>query len=200
MSPAPGSRGRRDGQRHVVSQRVPHTEAAEHGEGSGQEGNGCRGYVAPDVAAAEEPGTHEVSAEYDLLLRPSPYMWLAHQVFTLHVLRSCASSIFTCFSFMSFLKKSLSSGLPIFQCPPTSMFSLLHLRQSFSPSCPNHLSLTSLIFSLMFATPALAFISSFMIFSILFIPIIHLNIFISVLSSKFGQPFSVSRSHFSPLC
>ena len=27
----------------------------------------------------------------------------------------------------------LSFGLPIFRCPPTSMFSLLHLLQSFSP-------------------------------------------------------------------
>ena len=39
---------------------------------------------------------------------------------------------------------------------------------------PNYSRLASLIFS--FATPALALISSVLIFSILFIPIIHLNI------------------------
>ena len=47
----------------------------------------------------------------------------------------------------------------------------------------------SLIFSLMFGTPAIALISSFLIFSILFIPIIHLNIPISVLSSKSCSAF-----------
>ena len=45
------------------------------------------------------------------------------------------------------------------------------------------------MFSLMFAKPVVALISSFLIFSILIIPIIHLNIFISVLSSKFCSAF-----------
>ena len=62
----------------------------------------------------------------------------------------------------------------------SSMFSLEILLQSFSPYrppiCPNHLSLASRIFSLVFATPALALISSITIFSILFISIIHVNI------------------------
>ena len=51
------------------------------------------------------------------------------QVFNLHVLRSCSPSIFTPFSFMSFLITSLhlSFGLPIFRCPSTSTFSLRHL-------------------------------------------------------------------------
>ena len=40
------------------------------------------------------------------------------------------------------------------------------------------------MFLLMFATPAFALISSVPIFSILFIPIMHLNILICVLSSK----------------
>ena len=53
----------------------------------------------------------------------------------------------------------------------------------------NHHSLASLIFSLMFATPALALISSFLIFPILFIPVIHLNSLICVLSSKFCSAF-----------
>ena len=57
-----------------------------------------------------------------------------------------------------------------------------HVRITTSPSVflatwPNHFSLASLIVSLMFATPAIhhiALISSFLIFSILFIPIIRL--------------------------
>ena len=53
-----------------------------------------------------------------------------HQVFNLHVLRSCASSIFTPFFFMYFLI------IPIFRCPPTSVFSLLHLLQLFYPHGP----------------------------------------------------------------
>ena len=58
------------------------------------------------------------------LLRPVPYLGSAHQVFNLHILRSCASSIVTPFSFMSFLITSLhlSFGLHIFRCPPTSIF------------------------------------------------------------------------------
>ena len=179
----------------------------------------------------------------------------AHQVFDLHVLRSCASSLCTPVSFTSFcitiappqfwssyLSMSthvhllitittsssvfLSTGanhlslpsshyyiffsLSLHRCQPSqsSIFSLLHLLQSFSPQVPtisvfhllittsssvflstgaNHLSLASLIFSLMFATPAIALFYSILIFLILFIPIIHLNILISVgiLSSKF---------------
>ena len=51
----------------------------------------------------------------------------------------------------------------------------------FLSTCPMHLVLPSLIFSLMVATPALALTYSFPIFSIIFIPIIHLNILISML-------------------
>ena len=48
-------------------------------------------------------------------------------LFMLHVLRSCASSIFTCFSYMSLCISSihLGVGLPMFRCPPTSMFASL---------------------------------------------------------------------------
>ena len=42
-----------------------------------------------------------------LLLRPFPYLGSVHQVFILHIPRSCASSIFTYFSFMSFRITSL---------------------------------------------------------------------------------------------
>ena len=65
---------------------------------------------------------------------------------------------------------------------------LITASSSVFPSTrPNHISVASLIFSLMFTTPA--HISSFPIFSILFIPIIHVNILISVLSSKFCSAF-----------
>ena len=40
-------------------------------------------------------------------LLPFPYLGAEHQVFNLHVLRSCATSIFTPFSFMFFLITSL---------------------------------------------------------------------------------------------
>ena len=61
-----------------------------------------------------------------LFLRYFP-MWSAHRVSNLHVLRYCASSIFTCFSFMYFLITSLhlSFGFPIFRCPTTSVFHVL---------------------------------------------------------------------------
>ena len=85
-----------------------------------------------------------------LLLRSFPYLGSWHQVFNLLVLRSCASSIFTCFSFMSFLITSLhlGFGLPIFRCPPTSIFDVLITKSSsgFLATWPNHLSLASLIF------------------------------------------------------
>ena len=49
--------------------------------------------------------------------------------------QSCACSLCTPFSFMYFRITSLhlSFSLPIFWCPLTSMFSLLHLPLSFSP-------------------------------------------------------------------
>ena len=70
-------------------------------------------------------------------------------VFNRHVLRYCASAIFTCFSFMAFLIASLhlSFGLPIFRCPPTSIFPVVITIYSsvFLSTWPNHLSLASLI-------------------------------------------------------
>ena len=108
-----------------------------------------------------------------LLLRPFHYLRSAHQVFNLHVLVLLLSLLVSP-EVVSFLVTSLhlSFGLPIFRCPPTSIFSSLHLLSSsvFLSTCPNHLSLASLIFSLIFATPPLALISSFL----LFIPIIGL--------------------------
>ena len=57
-----------------------------------------------------------------------PAYWVsAHRVLILHVLQSCASSLFTCFSFMYFLITSLhlSIGLPLsfsVHPRPSSMF------------------------------------------------------------------------------
>ena len=51
----------------------------------------------------------------------------------------------------------------------SSLFSLQHIPLAFSlHTCPTHLSIASLIFSLMFATPAMALISSVLNFSVLF--------------------------------
>ena len=81
---------------------------------------------------------------WDLLPRPFPYLGSAHQVFNIHVLRSCASSIFTSLSFMSFLITSLhlSFGLPIFRCPPISIFHVINHYYSFF-SLPLHMSMTN---------------------------------------------------------
>ena len=67
----------------------------------------------------------------------------------------------------------------------------------FLSTCSNHISFASLIFSLMFATPSLGLISSFLISSIILIPIIHLNRLF--LLASLAQPFSVPRSHFHVL-
>ena len=74
-----------------------------------------------------------------------------------------ASSLCTHVSIMPFCITSLhlSSDLPIFRCPPTSMFSSLHLPLSFSEfplHVIHHLGLASLIILVLFATPALALI------------------------------------------
>ena len=55
------------------------------------------------------------------------FLGVGESSFNLHVLRSCASSILICFSFMHFLITSLhlSFGLPIFLGTSTSMFSVL---------------------------------------------------------------------------
>ena len=97
-----------------------------------------------------QPSVRHVAGHNTSSFSPFPYLWSAHQVFNLHVLRSCASSIFTPFSFMSFLVTSLhlSFGLPIFRCPPTYMFSLLHLLLSFSPHARTISVLFLFIFSL----------------------------------------------------
>ena len=94
-----------------------------------------------------------------LLLRPIPYLGSAHRVFNLHVLRTCTSSVNTNFSIMYFLlitSLHLSLGLPVCRCPPISIFHVIITTSSsiFLSTCPYHISLASLIFSCMFATPA----------------------------------------------
>ena len=67
-------------------------------------------------------------------LRSFPYLGSAHRVFNLHVIRSCAPSIFTPFFVVYFLigltSLRLSFGVHPF---PSSLFKLLHLLQLFSP-------------------------------------------------------------------
>ena len=75
-----------------------------------------------------------------------------------------------------------SFGLCIFHLPCSHYY-------NFLSSCPNYLNLASLIFPLMFATPALGLMSSALIFSILFISIIHLSIMISVFPRKSCSAF-----------
>ena len=88
---------------------------------------------------------------------------------------------------LSLLYTSLQASfcLPIFQCRHILIATLssthVHLLITTSSSvclstCPNHLSLASMIFSLMFATSGLAVISSALIVTILVISIIPLNI------------------------
>ena len=94
-----------------------------------------------------------------------------------------------------------SFHLYLFSCnitPPMFWSSYLSVSTHFHFPClittsssvflftwPNHISLASLVFYIMFATPAIALISSVLNVSMLFIPIIHLNIIITVFSSKF---------------
>ena len=81
-------------------------------------------------------------------------------------------------SCMSFLTTSLYLSFGVSYLTVSTHFPCSHyyIFLSLSIHRPNHLSLDSLMFSLMFATPAIALISSVLIFSVLFIPIIHLNI------------------------
>ena len=85
----------------------------------------------------------------------------------------------------------LSFGLPIFRCAPTSILHVFIIISYlvFLSTWPNHLGLASLIVSLVFTTPVIALTSSFLISAILFTPITHLNIIISVLSSQLCSAF-----------
>ena len=117
-----------------------------------------------------------------LLLRHFPHLGSDHQIFNLHVLRSCASSICTPFSFMSFLITSLhllSFGVHPLPCSHDISTSPL----SFSRHGLT-LSVSLLLFYHLFATPAFALIYAVQ-FSILFIPITHLNMTIQFLSSVY---------------
>ena len=125
---------------------------------------------------------------------PFPYLGSAYRVFNLHVRRSGASSIFTCFSFVPFLITSLhlSFSLPTYRYPPTSIFHILITTPSSVrlSTWPNHLSLASLIVSLMFAPhlPLLLFLHSWYSHSSLFPSSISAVSFLYYLAS-FAQPF-----------
>ena len=72
-----------------------------------------------------------------LLLHPFPYLGSVHRVFNLHVLRSCASSIFIIAPSCVFLEHH-STSVSVFlsfgvHSLPSSMLSLVHLLQPFSP-------------------------------------------------------------------
>ena len=88
---------------------------------------------------------------------------------------------------------------PPFRCSYLSVSTtsvLINISSSvFLSTWPNHLSHASLISSLVFATPALDLISSFLIFSILFISIIHLNILIAVPCSKYCSCLRLTPTH-----
>ena len=81
--------------------------------------------------------------------------------------------------------------IPISRCPLTSIV---------LATCPNHLRFSSLIFSPKFATPGLTLISSVLISSIIFIPMIWLqdfnckltNFFVTQCFSSWGNIFSNS--------
>ena len=89
---------------------------------------------------------------------------------------------------------SIHFNLIFVQCRLTSIFHLLvpSAASVVLSSCHNRLA--SLLFSLMSSTHALVPISSGMIFSIPFIPIIHPNISISVLSSQSCPTFFNSHA------
>ena len=113
---------------------------------------------------------------------------------------SSSSACWKCRFFIKFIITSLhlSFGLPIFRCPPTSIFhALIHILLSFSPHGLT-ISVSLLLCSHLCLPHLLALIASLLIFSILIIPINHLKILIFFLTN-FAQSFSVSRSHLHAL-
>ena len=124
-----------------------------------------------------EVGTYCLSLPW-----PSPYLVLVYSSF-----HSPCSPVLCFLSLYSFTLNVFSYNIAPSQfwssylsSPPTSIFHVLITTSSsvVLSTCSNHLSLASLILAFMFVAPALAHISSFPIFSILFIPIIHLDILI----------------------
>ena len=93
----------------------------------------------------------------DLILR-RPFPYLGRRIeFSIFPLSGVVLLLyFYCFSFVSLLLPSLhlSFGLQLFPCPPTSIFhELIDVSSSvFLSTWPNHLSIASLIVSLIFAT------------------------------------------------
>ena len=129
-----------------------------------------------------------------LLLLPFPYFEVGASSFQF------PHSPVSCFYLYSFLLHIFSYNItpPPFRSSYLSVSIAFHVPITTSSSVflstwPNHLRLASLIFSLICHTCHFALVSSFLIFSILFMPIIHLNILVSVLSSKFCFVFFLSQ-------
>ena len=129
-----------------------------------------------------------------LLLRPFS-IWGRHIEFSISTFSGLVLLLYLLsFSFMYFLITSvhLSFGLAIFRCPSTSIFPLLHLLQSFSPH-GLAISVSLLLFSHLCLPylPLLLFLHSWSSQSSIICPVVHLNIFISVLPkvSKFCSTF-----------
>ena len=118
---------------------------------------------------------------YNLLLRRAfHYLGSAHQVFILN---------FLYFALISALLVSpmylYNVTSPQFWSSYLSMFSLFVIFLLFlSTTCLNYLSLSSLLVVAYVCHTGFSLVSSFLIFSILLILINHLNILMSVLSSK----------------
>ena len=109
----------------------------------------------------------------------------AHRLFNFHVLRFCASSIFTYLSFMTFLKHH-STPVSVFlsfgvHSLPLSMFSLPHLLQSSSPH-------------------GLTISISLLIFSHLCLPHLALLLLIFFMPDHLNSLYSLHRSQHSHFC
>ena len=105
----------------------------------------------------------------------------------LHLARSCVSSLDNSLSDKSFLMLSnhLRFGIPLLLFPGTSIaITLLPTYSSaLLSTCPYHVNLLSCTFLEISPTFVVPLILSFLILSILVIPLIHLNILISATSN-----------------
>ena len=115
------------------------------------------------------------------LLRLFPSLGSTHQVFILHILCSFLS-LYSCL--LHILLYNITP--PQFQCHDTYIFPLLHLPMSFSPhTCPNHPSRFSYFLTYVCHTYSYLFCPDRL--DLLYIPIIHLNMIISVRSNNLSS-------------
>ena len=117
----------------------------------------------------------------------SIHNWKVQWIHLEYLPNSSSSAFWKCRFFIKFRITSLhlSFGLPIFRCPPTSIFhALIHILLSFSPHGLT-ISVSLLLFSQLCLPHLLALIASLLIFSILIIPIDHPSQNAHLLSNKF---------------